>query len=323
MKPLITLFIILFAGSCFAQNQNVYFLKNDGRYVQDRDSADYIRVVNPPDSGSVYYNVSEFFPNGKNKLQGKTSVIYPLMLEGPCTGYYKNGNKQYVINYIHGKLIGDYIEYYPNGKPYMIRKYPYIVNAAYNDTGYLITAEYDSLGTTLVTNGNGSYKEFDDDFKNIINEGHLKDGKKDGEWKGIEQHMGIRFIEIYDNGNLVSGLSISGPGDTLKYGKVNYTAPQFKGGGNAFAKYLSSNIKYPGYEKEHNIQGKVLLTFVVEKDGAVTNVKVIKSVSNNIDNEAYRVISQSDNWTPGTMYGRPVRMYFTIPLSFTLKSRWY
>jgi predicted alpha/beta superfamily hydrolase len=57
--------------------------------------------------------------------------------------------------------------------------------------------------------------------------------------------MGIRFIEIYDNGTLVSGLSISGAGDTVKYTKENNTIPQFKGGGNAFAEYLSKNIKYP------------------------------------------------------------------------------
>jgi len=317
MKPLITILFLFIATACFAQRQNVYFLKNNGMYVQQRDSADYIRVVSEPDSGSTFYNVFEFYPNGVKKLTGKSSVIDPPRYEGVCIRYYKNGKRQSVINYKDNNIIGDEYEFYPNGKLYIAKKYPDTVSSNHADH-YLLTAENDSLGNALVTEGNGYYKDYDSKFKHIVEEGNIRNGKCDGQWKGIDEGLHIAFIEQYDNGKLLSGISIGEHNDTVKY-TMRGVEPQYKGGERSFANFLAKNVRYPEYERDNNIQGKVLVGFVVEKDGRVTEIKVIKSVSPNIDKEAVRVISMSPKWLPGIEYGRPVRVSYTIPINFAFR----
>lgn len=95
--------------------------------------------------------------------------------------------------------------------------------------------------------------------------------------------------------------------------------PEFPGGTAALMEYLRNNIKYPAICRENNIQGKVIVTFVVNKDGAITDPEVVKSVNPSLDKEALRVISQMPNWKPGTQRGKPVRVKFNVPVSFQLK----
>lgn len=317
MKPLIIIILLFVATACFAQRQNVYFLKNNGIYVQQRDSADYIRIVSEPDSGSTLYNVFEFYPNGIKKLTGKSSAIDPQRYEGLCIRYYKNGKKQSIINYKGNNIIGDEYEYYPNGKLYMEKKYPDTVGKNY-DGNFLITAEYDSLGTALINNGNGYYKGYDNKFKNVVEEGNVKNGRYDGAWKGTDEGLHIHFMETYDNGKLLDGESIGEYNDTVKY-KLRQIEPQYKGGHQAFSAFLANSVRYPDYERANNIEGTVVLSFVVDKNGKVADVRIIKNISHNIDKEAVRVISSSRSWTPGYEYGRPVRVQYTQSLNFALR----
>ena len=106
MKPILSILLLFVFIPCFAQRQNVYFLKNDGRYVEQRDSADYIRIVREPDSGAVYYNVFEFYPKGSRKFIGKSSKIEILDLEGQGIDFFPNGLKKTVANYKDNKLTG-------------------------------------------------------------------------------------------------------------------------------------------------------------------------------------------------------------------------
>jgi TonB family protein len=96
--------------------------------------------------------------------------------------------------------------------------------------------------------------------------------------------------------------------------------PGFPGGINAFYNFLQHNLHYPEKAKRKNIQGKVFISFVVEKDGSLTNLKISKGVSEDLDAEALRVIQASPNWNPGTQNGRPVRVAYTLPLSFSLQT---
>src|ERR1700743_245923 len=96
--------------------------------------------------------------------------------------------------------------------------------------------------------------------------------------------------------------------------------PGFPGGDEAFLKYLSKNIHYPAIAKENNVQGKVFLSFVVEKDGSLTDVKTVRGIGSGCDDEAMRVLKASPKWKPGIQNGRPVRVSYTIPVSFTLQT---
>ena len=94
--------------------------------------------------------------------------------------------------------------------------------------------------------------------------------------------------------------------------------PEFPGGAAALYEYLSKNIKYPAICRENNIQGRVLVTFIVNKDGAIVEPEVVKSVNPSLDKEALRVISTMPNWKPGSQRGKPVRVKYTVPVNFRL-----
>lgn len=95
--------------------------------------------------------------------------------------------------------------------------------------------------------------------------------------------------------------------------------PSFPGGTAALMQYLSKNIKYPVVAEEMNIQGRVICTFVVERDGSVTDVRIAKSVDPSLDKEAIRVVSAMPKWIPGRQNGQMVRVKYTLPVTFRLQ----
>lgn len=94
--------------------------------------------------------------------------------------------------------------------------------------------------------------------------------------------------------------------------------PEFPGGMEALLAYLSKNIKYPTIAQEQGIQGKSIIEFVVNKDGSIVDPKVVKSLDASCDKEAMRVIKAMPKWTPGKQRGKPVRVKYTVPVSFRL-----
>ena len=95
--------------------------------------------------------------------------------------------------------------------------------------------------------------------------------------------------------------------------------PSFPGGPSALMQYLSSNIKYPVVAEENGVQGRVVCTFVVEKDGSITDVRVVKSVDPSLDKEAVRVVKSMPKWIPGKQNGSAVRVKYTVPVTFRLQ----
>lgn len=95
--------------------------------------------------------------------------------------------------------------------------------------------------------------------------------------------------------------------------------PSFPGGQGALMAWLNDNIKYPVVAAENGIQGKVIVQFVVGKNGSISNVKVLRSVDPSLDKEAVRVVSNMPNWTPGKQNGASVNVRFTLPVTFRLQ----
>jgi protein TonB len=94
--------------------------------------------------------------------------------------------------------------------------------------------------------------------------------------------------------------------------------PVFPGGDLGLMKYIQKNVRYPAIAKEYNITGKVYVSFIVDKQGKVTNVKIVRGVDKNLDAEAVRVVKSLPKYTPGKQRGKAVRVMFTIPINFTL-----
>ncbi len=95
--------------------------------------------------------------------------------------------------------------------------------------------------------------------------------------------------------------------------------PEFKGGQAALMQYLSKNIKYPSICQEQDIQGRVIIQFVVNTDGSIVDAQVVRSVHPHLDKEALRVINSMPAWKPGMQRNQPVRVRYTVPVTFKLQ----
>ena len=94
--------------------------------------------------------------------------------------------------------------------------------------------------------------------------------------------------------------------------------PEYPGGIRQFYKYVATNLRYPAQARRMGIEGKVFVQFVVEKDGKLTDVQILKGIGSGCDEEALRVIKKSKAWKPGRQRGRPVKVRMIIPISFRL-----
>ena len=95
--------------------------------------------------------------------------------------------------------------------------------------------------------------------------------------------------------------------------------PEYPGGIQALFEYLQQNVKYPEDAKNQKVEGRVIATFVVETDGTINNVEVVKPAVPSLDAEAVRVLSAMPKWTPGMQSGKVVRVKYTVPINFNLK----
>ena len=106
--------------------------------------------------------------------------------------------------------------------------------------------------------------------------------------------------------------------DDEEFFMVVENMPEFPGGDLGLMKFIQKNVRYPAIAKEYNITGKVYVSFIVDKQGNVTNVKIVRGVDKNLDAEAVRVVSSLPKYKPGKQRGKAVRVMFTIPINFTL-----
>lgn len=317
---LITLF---YAGQASAQQDTITsYMRNmyagydmiRGTPIENKDSADFIRRITKPDTsaGSDLFPVTDYYLNGKPKLIG-TLVIgnFTADLEGSCIEFYPNGQKKIICSYKNGRREGDAIAYYANGKIYETGKY-------YQGKLVLVSCN-DSTGKVLAENGNGRWIQLKSDYKTLLQEGEVVDGLEDGEWKYYPSDD-VYCICQYRRGELISGISYDKQGNKYPFTSFEML-PEFDGGVQGFTKFLQKNSHYPTDAKARKIQGRVILTFVIEKDGSLTGIRVARSIDPLLNEEAIRILKLSPPWKPGLQNGRPVRVQYTVPINFSLAGR--
>ena len=95
--------------------------------------------------------------------------------------------------------------------------------------------------------------------------------------------------------------------------------PEFPGGEQAMINFVAKNVTYPKEAMEKEISGRVLVGFIVEKDGSITETEVVKGIGGGCDEEAVRVVKAMPKWKPGKQKGKPVRVHFLLPITFKLQ----
>ncbi len=297
-KQLYTFFILLimlvFLNNAYAQTKGsginkpdtvLYYLNSEGRAVNTKDSAAYFLLILPPDTSTdkQLFRVKEYYKNGKIRMIGNSSTNnLNLKYQGPQVTYFLNGHKLRIANYANGALAGDEVQYYPNGKFYCSKTYV-------KDKPPFFDEYKDSTGKVMATDGNGLWKEYmDEDFKNNFIEGEVALGFKEGKWEGV-LYDSMKVILQYRDGEVISSNTNGISGDRV---------PEFPGGLNAFANYIGHSLRYPDKARTNGTQGKVIVCFVVERDGSLSNFKVIRGVGDGIDEEAVRVLQLCPKWFP-------------------------
>lgn len=119
---------------------------------------------------------------------------------------------------------------------------------------------------------------------------------------------------------LGAGTGTTGNGNEIIEASGVDVYPEFPGGMEGWAKYIQRSLRYPGMAQDSGIQGKVYLSFVVEKDGTITDVKVVKGIGYGCDDEAMRVIKKSPRWKAGMQNNLPVRVRYNMPISYTISN---
>jgi len=110
------------------------------------------------------------------------------------------------------------------------------------------------------------------------------------------------------------------PGEQKVYSSVQIE-PTFPGGIGKWNQYIKDSLKYPATAIQSRFQGNVFLSFIVEEDGSISNIRILRKVSPEIDAEAIRVLGNSPKWNPGTQDGKPVRALFSMPINFTFPNK--
>lgn len=131
--------------------------------------------------------------------------------------------------------------------------------------------------------------------------------------KGTDDKHGIDIAELNQNKVIIEEKP------TEEVFTIVENQPEFPGGDAARTKFLNDNINYPVIAQENGIQGRVICNFVVERDGSITDVQVVRGVDPSLDKEAIRVIKSMPKWLPGKQRGKPVRVRFTLPITFRLQ----
>jgi len=178
---------------------------------------------------------------------------------------------------------------------------------------------WDSLGTQVVTEGNGVCRcvltpELDEPF---VESGRVANKMKEGVWSGLAPENKT-FEEHYTDGVLTQGTFHDHDGQVYQYTEVEKRAEP-PGGYQSFYRYIGNNLKYPLKARRLGIEGKVFVEFVIQKDGSLTDLNVIKGICEACDAEAIRVIGASKKWSPGVQRGKIVKQRFVLPIGFKLQ----
>lgn len=181
----------------------------------------------------------------------------------------------------------------------------------YTEEGWI-----ESEGAYKENKRNGLWKIYREGKIHI--ESEIEDGVNEGNLTLYYPDGKIRSKEFYKNDKAFFGKTYDKTGKEITYVPVE-EMPEFPGGEEALLEYIAKNTKYPKKAQKKDIQGTVLVNFIVEVDGSVTRAKIIKSVNPMLDAEAIRVVKSLPKWKPGTQDGIPVKVYYDIPFNFQME----
>lgn len=306
------LFLFLLPKIFFSQTNNDKTIYLDSLWKEtSKDNYKYHRIVKDYYLDKAEYRFEDYYGAGQIQMEGNSVAKDNLSPNGYFTYYYENGIKKTVCSYEKGRPNGNTSEWYENGAKKLEGEY--IQNPAEYSYELKINQYWDSTSKQTVLDGNG---EFERKTDNSTESGKIKNGWKEGVWKGENDIYKLKYTELYENGKLINGTSIDSLQEEHKYDKV-FLQPRPKKGLDHFYKYIGKKFRIP--KSGEGVSGKIILQFEIQKDGSIDkNVKVLKSLGYGLDEEAIRLIREYPDWGVGEFRGVKVKTSYSLPISIKL-----
>ncbi|MFD1630090.1 energy transducer TonB [Pseudopedobacter beijingensis] len=307
------LFTLLFITSNITAQEVV-----QQKTIKTTTGKSYVRTITTTSSPDRF-EFTEVYEDGFLSRKGYLSSYNPFKQVGEEVSFYRSGNIK-LKQYKNGKeSVGKRTAYYDNGTIREEGEYLKPSNSEFLDyPEYLVSQISDSLGNNLLDKS-GSGKVNLTFANGDILRGEYKNGKKEGEFYELYKEKEETYIENYLDGIFISGVFTDKAGKKNSYEK-KAVFPSFKGGNTAFYSWLSSQLSYPTNMRRQNIQGKVLVSFYIDKDGKLQSPTIRKGIVNGdeLEQEALRVMEKSPKWNPGLFRGKAVRVNYSVPIIFKL-----
>lgn len=307
MKSIIILLLFLFVPKIIlaqvTDKDEISYIDSLGQYGTF-ENYKYLRVIkNLKIPNLDAYPIKEYYKSGKIAMAGTINSAEMKTKVGSFTYFYESGTKKSIDIYKEGFVQTRY-DFYENGAKKLVTDFETtIVNLS---DPIKISQFWDENGEQKVIDGNG-FLEIND--KNESERGEIKNGLKNGLWEG-HQHD-VSYKETYDNGKLISGISTDKTLVSYAYTERE-VKPTAANGMADFYQHVAKNFNIPNVE---GLRGKIFIAFVVEIDGSITNIKVLKDLGYGTGEEAIRAIKNYKGWVPGVQRGRKVRCTFSLPIS--------
>lgn len=164
---------------------------------------------------------------------------------------------------------------------------------------------------------NGVQKYYNDSGDHLYYSETWRVNKLDGELRTYYPGGALKRIEHWKDGLFVDGQCFNEDGSARQFTRFQL-APEFPGGEEKMMRYVSNNIKYPKKAKKRGVQGTAVVSFVVNKDGSISDIRILKDPGEGCGEEAARVVREMPKWNPGSMDDHPVKVRYTFPLRFRL-----
>lgn len=255
--------------------------------------------------------IKTYYPSGQ--LESVKRYDHKSRIIDKAYQYYPSGQLESIKQYDHkSRMIDTAYQYYPSGRTQMIRYFP----QTETDSTVKYIAYFDSLGNKTLDQGTG-FIEFgtpDENFKSGKMIEHLQEGEWTGKRRLLDNKIGT-FKELYRKGEFIEGTLTKENGELYHYDSTNRDVqPTYPGGVEKFMKLVTKNYSYSKEALKNKVAGIVEISFVVDKNGDLTDFNIIQDLGYGTGEEAIRVIKKSKRWTPGLQGGAPVRVGFSLPL---------
>lgn len=294
---------LVFLGSSVSYSQDTTYYSSYSTLSASYDERLFYTINSSDDSLLMYFVES-------NQLALRSARIGDR-LDGVLEKFYPNGQLFQQSKYNYGARSDTIIRWYQNGE-LMGKFYPNKLKSEGENNNELVISFYDSLGNQTVKNGRG-YFSYKSSINGEFESGEVLEGLKIGTWAGGNKKM--KFEEKFEKGIFQSGVSWDKQGRKYTYVKIQEDA-YFNGGVAKFYKFLSKKLKYPKGAKNNNIEGQVVVSFTVNKNGTITDFKLVKGIHPDYDREAIRVLSKSPKWIPAKVRGQVVSSKMVYSVNF-------